>query len=147
MLSEYIYLIIGVVVGVPLTIVYLLMPPWRANNSQPTKRGSPEGRGRFLAAFAFGVVSGFGAFCFLTESHLFGVIGGLMMAVVLLAWYLLLSRGAFELGGWYPFFGFGRPVPTEMAKPLQAPIALPLLLLLAGGLFGLILHMLYQAGA
>jgi hypothetical protein len=148
MLQERIYLLLGLLLVVPATVVYFVLPLWRAHREQRAGTDGPRvGRAHFVFALAVGTVGGWVAFRLLPESQFLGVIAGLMLAVIALAWYLAISANAFQFGAWHPIFGFGRPVPTEMAKPIQAPFALRALLFLAGGLLGLILHMLSVSGA
>lgn len=147
MLQERIYLLLGLLFAVPATFFYLVLPLWRADREHRTKNGPSASRARFVFALAIGAGCGWVTFFFLPESQLFAVIVGLMLAVIALGWYLAISANAFRFGAFHPVFGFGRPVPAEMVKPIQAPFALSALLFLAGGLLGLILHLLSISGA
>ena len=147
-LRNHTYLLLGLLVGVPATLHFLVVPLWRAHREQSRTESlavSGHRHGPLITALAFGLLVGWLAFNLISMEQLFVAIVVLMVVVVALGWYLIISSGAFQFGSWHPFFGFGRPIPKEMAKPIQAPIVVPIVLFLAGGLLGLILHMLSVA--
>lgn len=149
-LRNHIYLLLALLVGVPATLHFLVVPLWRAHREQSRTESlavSGRRRGLFITALAFGLLVGWLAFNLISVEQLLVAIVGLMVVVVALGWYLVFSGGAFQFGSWHPFFGFGRPIPNEMAKPIQSPIVVPIVLFLAGGLLGLIFHMLTVAKA
>ena len=145
-LREHIFLILILLIAAPATFHYSIAPIWRAHRemrSQPQAKGSASRQTRVALPLFLGVLVGWAALPMLPEPLFVGTVFGLMLLVITLGWYLVLSAGAFQFGGWDFFFGFGRPVPAKMVRPIQAPIALSILLLLAGGLLGLVLHMLW----
>jgi hypothetical protein len=149
-LHERIYLLSILLIALPATIYFLVIPLYKAQREQNrTVRSSniKRRRSHSVTATTLGTLTGWLAFRFLPETLVATFIFGAAFAAIALVWYLAISANAFQFSSWHPFFGFGRPVPAEMAKPIHAPVALPMLLFVAGGLLGFILHILSAVGA
>ena len=137
-LEKHLFLIIVAAFTLPMTFHTFIFPILKLKK---TKRDSAKRNPRFLALVAAaGFSAGWLFLRFLSkDNHLLAFIGSLIFLCILLGLYLATLDNAIR----FSVLGRTRINPERWIDTIDAPVALPTLVLFAGTLTGVLIHMLF----